>query len=270
MKIIISHDVDHLYVQDHLFKDLIIPKLWVRSLIQLCKGKINIRTFFYRILYIFSNRQNRIQEVMRKDEQYGIKSSFFFGMSNGLGMSYNLSRAIPYICDVKDKGFDVGVHGIEFKNYDEIKKEYDKFRSIIHADNFGIRMHYVRFDENTFEKLDKCGYLYDTTKFNKKEIEICAPYKVGNMWEFPLHIMDGYVFDDGELEKGIEKTIKIIKEANEKNMPYCTILFHDYLYNDKCYPTGKEWYDWLLKYLKENGYECVSYRDAIGELEELI
>lgn len=267
MKIIISHDVDHLYVQDHFFKDLIIPKLWVRSFIQLCTGKIGIKTFFNRIFCVFSKRQNRIKEVMDLDDKYGIRSSFFFGMRNGLGMSYSHKKVIPYICDVKARGFDVGVHGIEFVDYDEMKKEYNQFQNIIQEDYFGIRMHYVRFDESTFEKLDKCGYLYDTTEFNKKEVEINAPYKVGNLWEFPLHIMDGYVFNDGALENGIEKTKAIIQEAEKKGMPYCTILFHDYLYNEKCYPTGKAWYEWLLGYLKENSYEFISYRKAISELE---
>ena len=64
MKIIISHDVDHLYATDHLFKDLILEKLWVRSFLHLCSGKISLRTFFYRLTLLFHNRMHRIEEVM--------------------------------------------------------------------------------------------------------------------------------------------------------------------------------------------------------------
>lgn len=270
MKIIISHDVDHLYVQDHLLKDFIIPKLWIRSVLQLFRGKINFRTFFNRFLCVFSKRQNRIPEILNIDEKNGILSTFFFGMKNGLGMSYSIRKAKPYIDMVRTKKFDVGVHGIDYIDFERMKEEYRIFQQIGVLNNFGIRMHYVRFNRETFEKLEKCGYIFDTTYFNKKEIELLAPYKVGNMWEFPLHIMDGYVVNEGELEKGIERTKEIIKKAEENNMPYCTILFHDYLYNERCYPTEKAWYDWLLNYLKENNYEFISYREAIKELEKLI
>lgn len=39
MKIIVSHDVDHLYPSDHFLKDLILPKMWVRSFLHLCGEK---------------------------------------------------------------------------------------------------------------------------------------------------------------------------------------------------------------------------------------
>lgn len=44
--------------------------------------------------------------------------------------------------------------------------------------------------------------MYDTSEFNKEKLEIKAPYKVGDMWEFPLHIMDGYIMPFGDLETG--------------------------------------------------------------------
>lgn len=39
MKVIISHDVDHLFRDDH-YRDLIYPKLWVRSSLELIKESI--------------------------------------------------------------------------------------------------------------------------------------------------------------------------------------------------------------------------------------
>ena len=40
MKIIVSHDVDHLYGSDH-YKDLIYPKLWLRETLSLLKKITN-------------------------------------------------------------------------------------------------------------------------------------------------------------------------------------------------------------------------------------
>ena len=53
MKVIISHDVDHLFRDDH-YRDLIYPKLWVRSSLELIKRKYSVREWFYRMLTPFS------------------------------------------------------------------------------------------------------------------------------------------------------------------------------------------------------------------------
>lgn len=268
MKIIISHDVDHLYNRDHLFRDLIFQKLIIRSFFHLLKGKISFKTFFWRCVSVFERRLNRIDEIMQKDKTEGIPSAFFFGMSQGLGMSYKPSEAAEMIKKVQSNGFSVGVHGVEYQNFQNIEEEYRQFIKLSNQKEFGIRTHYVRFDENTFEKFAHAGYIYDTSEFNKRELEIKGPYKVGNMWEFPLHIMDGYIIPFGDLEQGKKNTISAIQKAEKKKMPYCTILFHDYQYNEKTYPDEKEWYDWLIGYLKKKDYEFVSYEDAILELEE--
>lgn len=269
MKIIISHDVDHLYPIDHLLHDLIIPKLWVRSVIHLFQGRISYKTFFNRLGYPFARRYHRIEEVIAKDKEYHIPSAFFFGMERGLGMSYGKKKAERYIHYVRQQGFDAGVHGIAYKDAVKIQKEHNDFRQLSGSGRFGIRMHYVRMDENTINILAESEYLFDTTEFDKSGRLFKPPYKIKEMWEFPLYIMDGYIMPPGDLEQGKINTLKAIKKAEAENLPYCTILFHDYQYNEQCYPDEKQWYDWLLDYLKENRYEFISYRDAIKELEEL-
>ena len=127
-------------------------------------------------------------------------------------------------------------------------------------------MHYVRFDsEITLKNLDKCGYVFDSSEFDKnKGFLIKEPYKVNNVWEFPLTIMDGYL--PPKLEDKIQKTKKIIKAAKDAALPYITILFHDVMFSNG-YDTDRKWYLWLVDYLKENNYEFISYKDAIKELE---
>ena len=267
MKIIVSHDVDHLYATDHLFKDLILEKLWVRSFLHLCTGRISLKTFLYRLTILFHNRMHHIDELMSFDHEHGIPSVFFFGMDNVLGMSYSQKKAAPVIKRVMDNGFDVGVHGVEYCDEMKIKKEHDDFAKLSGRASFGLRNHYVRFDEMTFAKMDKAGYPFDSTWFNKKELEIRAPYKVGNMWEFPLHIMDGYICFPGKLEEGLRDTKAAIRKAEEMGMPYCTILFHDYQYDDHYDPQMKCWYEEAVRFCEESGYGFISYRDAIEELE---
>lgn len=267
MKVIISHDVDHLYPSDHIFSDLIFPKLWVRSFIHFLKKKISFYVFVNRLLSVFSKRLNCIEEVMEFDRKNGVRSIFFFGMRNGLGMSYKQKMALPMIKLVTGNGFDVGVHGIAFDDFEAMKKEHDDFAYLSKIDSFGIRIHYVRFQEDTFINLNNCGYLYDSSWFNKNKLDIRGPFKIGGMWEFPLHIMDAYIDKPGNFVKGRMDTINAIRKAEDLGLPYCTVLFHDSNFNQKTYPQKKAWYEWLIRYFKKNGFEFISYKDAIEEME---
>lgn len=267
MKIIVSHDVDHLYATEHLCKDLILEKLWVRSFLYFLQGKISVRTFFCRLTLVFHNRMHRIHELMEFDRAHNIPSVFFFGMNNGLGMNYSKKHAKPIIQKVINQGFDVGVHGVDYRSRNEIQTEHDAFFELSGIEKFGIRMHYVRYDEGTFERLNDAGYLFDSTQFDKQMLEISAPYKVGRMWEFPLHIMDAYVCQPGDLEQGLKKTRDIIRRAEEQGVPYCTILFHDTQYDERYDPQMKAWYEETILFCEKQGYEFISYRDAICELE---
>ena len=267
MKIIISHDVDHLYASDHWIHDLIIPKLWIRSLLQFFRRQIRFSVLLHRLLYGFQKKWGYTEEVLEFDREHSIPSTFFFGMSRGLGMSYSLKAAERMIGYVNARKFDTGVHGIVYSDTSGIQEEYKRFKSIAGDRPYGIRMHYVRRDRNTLKRLAEAGYLFDSTEFDKNGVIMRGPYKINSMWEFPLHIMDGYVLQAGNVEQSRKNTIRILEKVKEQGIPYCTILFHDYYYNPRCYPQERDWYGWLVQYLEERGFEFISFKDAIKELE---
>ena len=267
MKIIISHDVDHLYATDHLFKDLFIEKMWVRSFLALCRKQVGADTFFYRLTLLLHNRMTRMDELMDFDEAHHIPSIYFFGMDNALGLSYSQKTAAEAIRRVLDRGFDAGVHGINYTDPDKMRQEHDAFAALSGLSAFGIRNHYVRFDGGTFQKLEQTGYAFDSTWYNKKALDIRAPYRVGKMWEFPLHIMDMYICKHGDIEGSLERTYAAIRRAEEQGMPYCTILFHDYQFDDRFDPQMKRWYTETVRFCEEMRYPFISYRDAVAELE---
>ena len=264
MKIIISHDVDHLYPSDHIFKDFIFPKLWIRSFFEFLKGEISFKCYLYRLFSIFDKRLNRMPEIIDFDKRKKIPSTFFFGMANLLGLSYNVKKAKLWIKFVMEKGFDVGVHGIDFEHP---QKEFETFKQISGLTHFGIRTHYVRYNSSTFNKFAETGYLFDCSEFNKLEIELKNVYKVNNMWEFPLHIMDGYILKNGQLDVAISTTKKVLKEAEANGVEYFSLLFHDYMYNDNTYPIQKKYYEWFVNYCEMNNYRFISYNLAINELK---
>ncbi len=266
MKAIISHDVDHITVWEH--KDLIVPKFVIKSTIEVLSGTIGAKDYALRYRDLLKNKWQNIEELIEFNKKESIPSTFFLGVNNGVGLVYSLENAKKWAKKIIEKGFDAGVHGIAFDNLKDMQKEFDIFKEISGSDKFGIRMHYLRNDSDTLTNLSKCGYLFDSTQY-----EIKDPYKIGDMWEFPLHIMDGYEIFQGKpwqylkIEKIKDLTKRKIDEIDAKNLKYITILFHDRYFNDS-FKTWKEWYFFVIDYLKQNDIEFISYKDAIKELEK--
>ena len=265
MKVIISHDVDHLYNTDHC-RDLYFPKLWFRSSMDLVRHKLTTKEWALQMAIPFKRKMHNLEELMQLDAEYGIPSTFFFGMASGLGMSYRQKTALPLIRQVQKRDFAVGVHGIAYSDYKMMKKEYDDFAALIGTKDFGIRIHYVRYDDSTFEKLSDIGYSFDTSEFDKAiGFTLKSPYKIGDMWEFPLNLMDSYLPYD--FEKAKEMTLKILQEAEQIKLPYLTALFHDNHFSEN-FGQYYKWYQWLLDYLKNKAHEFISFKQAIQLLEK--
>ena len=266
MKFIISHDVDHITVWEHK-KDLIIPKFLARNMIELMSGASSGKECCLRFTNLFKNKWHNIEDLIDFDGEEFIPSTFFIAVDNALGLDYSLKNAESFIKKILQKKFDVGLHGIAFDNLKDIKNEYYIFKKISKLNDFGIRMHYLRNNENTVEYLNKAGYIFDSTLYKLQN-----PFKVGNLWEFPLHIMDSYLFHKNShwqnqtLEQAKNATKRKIDEASKKDEKYITILFHSRSFNNS-FSSWKNWYIWVINYLKNNRFEFINYRDAIKELE---
>ena len=264
MKIIISHDVDHLYWNDHL-TDLFYPKLWLRESFALLRRRISVQEWALRMAIPFHRNLHHLQEVMQFDTVNGIPSTFFFGMANGLGLSYTHKQALKAIRQVQSGGFAAGVHGIAYDDAAAIQAEYQAFETLTGTAPTGIRMHYVRHTDRTEQLLSTAGYAFDSTVFDKSTgSSIQAPYPVGSMWEFPLTIMDTYLPYD--LRKAQAKTRQMLDQAVQKNIGYCTVLFHDTNYSP-AYQVYQDWYTWLIGHCQTEGFEFISFQEAIRELE---
>lgn len=272
MKVIISHDVDHLYTGEHWRKDLILEKFLVRSTLQLLKGEIPLVVLWERIKSVFRNRYCRIPEILEYDSEHKIPSTFFFGMANILGMSYSPKQAEPWIKYVVDRGFDAGVHAAIIDDFSEMMKEYNTFRNLNILESFGTRVHCVRYDNATFSKMAEIGYKFDSSEFNKNFIWLKQPYPVvaknGNrMWEFPLNVMDGYVLEHDE-KNAKAKVLDALDRAKREDCNYFTFLFHDIYFNEQTFPVWAGFYKWFVTMCEERKFEFISYNKAIEELEK--
>lgn len=268
MKAIVSHDIDHLTLSEHYLNDLIVPKYFLRSKIELFTGKISLTEFFNRVGDIFKNQWQHIESLHQFNTTHNVPTTYFIAVNKGLGLSYSQLQSTLWINKMLKMGCDVNVHGIEFENFEKINTEYSLFKSISKQENFGTRMHYIRKNANTLTNMAKAGYAFDSSEMSFK-----APYKIDTMWEFPFQIMDGYIIEKPKqwqsknLAQCCDETKKIIDKVVDLNLPYLGIDFHDRYFSD-AHKTWKDWYMWLIEYLASQQIEFVNFKQAIKELEK--
>lgn len=266
MKVIVSHDLDHITAWEHAW-DGVLAKFLIRSSLQLMSGSIELGEYGSRIAELVRNQWHNLDELIEFDRRNRIPSTFFIGMSRGLGMSYNRNAARSWIARFRDAGFDVGVHGLAYEKAVGIREEFEAFRALSGLTSFGIRMHYLRSSENTSHLLEKTGYLFDSTSMG-----VTHPLISGRLVEFPLAIMDVRVMyarggiNPVPLAEAQETTKLIIAKALEADLPYLTVLFHDRYYSG-CFKVWKQWYEWLIEYLQKKNIPFTSFRDAVAEFK---
>jgi len=267
MKAIVSHEIDHLILTEHYLKDLIVPKHFVRSYIELFAGKISIFEMFHRYGDVFSNQWQHIEALHEFNTKHKVPTTYFIRVNYGIGLSYTKQQATFWIHKMLQMGCEVGVHGIEFEYFEKINAEYTLFKDISKQTTFGTHMHYIRTNEQTFSNMAKAGYSFDSSEMSFK-----TPYKIGSMWEFPFQIMDGYIIERPKkwqcknFTQSCEETKKIIDKVVDLKLPYLGIDFHD-RYFSHSFKTWLNWYMWLVDYLKTIKIEFVNFNTAINELE---
>src|ERR1041385_2266906 len=123
MKAIISHDIDHFSLKEHLFKDMILSKFFVRSYLEFTKGKISIRELILRHSDLFTNKWQNIDELISFNKSYDVPTTFFIAVAKGLGLSYSNEQAAYWIQHIQKKGCYVGLHLIEYLDEEKIGYE---------------------------------------------------------------------------------------------------------------------------------------------------
>jgi hypothetical protein len=267
MKAIISHDIDHITVWEHFFRDLIVPKYIARMHIELFKSKISLREYTLRWSDLFKNKWQNVDELITFNNIHHIPSSFFIAANKGIGLNYSRSAAMVWIEQMKARKCEISLHGIEFSNQQKIDEERDIFKKMTGIEHFGIRMHYLKRTEETLKMMDNAGYKFDSTEHAFRD-----PFRIGRMWEFPFQIMDGWMIEHFKpwqslnIEQARDTTKKTIETAFEKNLQYLVVDFHD-RYFSHSFATWLEWYMWLIEHLKSHKVTFVNYDMAIKELE---
>lgn len=256
MKIILSHDIDHLNGLEH-WRDLYWPGVWFRGAIALFERKVSAKTYFERA--IPWQRLERIKEVLELDQSVGARPTFFVGMSNGLRLSYSQKAIQSHIDFLMARNIPVGLHGMAYDEFESMDAEHKFYYRLTEKKPVGIRNHYLRCSDNTLNFMSKIGYCFDSTTYNMQ-----PPFQVDEMWEFPITLMDVNLGVDTSLDEKKEKSISKYEEAINTNLPYFVLNFHDN-YFSAAYPSMKTWYAWFIRFLAQQ-HTFITFEDAIQEL----
>jgi len=215
--------------------------------------------------------------IMELEGRFGFKSSFYFmsGRNTKYDASYSIndSYIISLIKTLQGKGFEMGLHPSfnSYNNFQMLNLEKEKLEKASENVIFGGRQHYLRWKTpNTWRILEKAGLKYDTTlsfaDYEGFRCGICFPYKpfdvlenrVLNIWELPLIIMDGSLFNYQNLtpEEGFQRINGIINIVKEYQGVF-VLLWHNSSLDNLRYPGWIKVYEKTLEYLgRENVFNA--------------
>ncbi len=189
----------------------------------------------------------RIESLIKLDKRYGLISTFFLkgGGNTEYDDDYYKNNTIlkKIISSIKKYGNEIALHGSfnSFENLDIIKSEKKYLEKLSEDEIFGIRQHCLRFSiPKTWDIQEKAGFIYDSSLVFADNVGfkcgVCFPFKpfnlidnrILNIWEIPLIVMDGSLFDYQCLKPGdgFKIVVSLIKEVRKYNGIF-NLLWHN-------------------------------------------
>jgi len=214
------------------------------------------------------------------EKQHEVKSTWFF-LGQGIPhldayYSYKDIKISGVISKLSDAGHEIGLHGTigSAYNSEELQKNLSELQSVSEKTIKGIRQHWLNYYPKETGKIQsQSGLSYDTTlgfhDYAGFRNSYCYPFKlydfeqekIQDIWELPLVVMDGSLFDYQKLsDQQARREIGELKREIMKFNGIFTFLIHNNFVGAmsrelrKCHMM---FYEDLLKSVKKDGY--VSY-----------
>jgi hypothetical protein len=251
----LSHDVDRVK------KTFQAPYYALKNL-----AKGDLRGVSYQLASIFiKDSYWGFDKVMKIEEGYGVKSTFFFleeslpfnplrpsewGKSLGY-YSWDNDRVKKVIRELDLQGYEIGLHG-SFNSYKDerlLSNEKKKLEGILGHQVGGVRQHFLNMNESTWAMQKRAGFTYDSTFGSTKNIgfmnEKYYPFEpLGNGFtEVPLIIMDSCLMSKKDPRREFQK----ILETAEENRAFVTINWHQRVLNEDEYPGYSQIYREIIE-----------------------
>jgi len=191
-----------------------------------------------------------IPEYMEIEEEFGVRSTFFFRTF------YENGDVLDYKDDIKQlqkSNWEIGLHTdpSSIDNLDKIRLEKEKLESITGKQIVGNRVHFLNYNPELPNKLEKLGFNYDSSlrhskdRIDDKEMGYA---KINGIIEFPITLMDAYLFtymkiQEDKIISEFQKTLDLGRSLSENNV--ISVLWHDNVLKMK----GGRMYKQILEFL---------------------
>ena len=196
------------------------------------------------------NLYRNIPEYMEIEEKFDVRSTFFFRTF------YENGNVLDYEDDIKQLqklDWEIGLHTnpSSINDLDKIRLEKEKLESISGKQIIGNRVHYLNYNSELPEKLEKLGFSYDSSLRHSKDIideKEMGYSRINGIIEFPVTLMDAYLFTHMKIqENGIipefQKTLDLGRSLSENNV--ISVIWHDNVLKMK----GGRMYKQILEFL---------------------
>ena len=196
------------------------------------------------------NLYRNIPEYMEIEEKFDVRSTFFFRTF------YENGNVLDYEDDIKQLqklDWEIGLHTdpSSINDLDKIRLEKEKLESISGKQIIGNRVHYLNYNSELPEKLEKLGFSYDSSLRHSKNIideKEMGYSRINGIIEFPVTLMDAYLFTHMKIqEDGIipefQKTLDLGRSLSENNV--ISVIWHDNVLKMK----GGRMYKQILEFL---------------------
>ena len=191
-----------------------------------------------------------IPEYMEIEEKLGVRSTFFFRTI------YENGNLIDYEDDIKqlqESNWEIGLHTdpLSVGDIEKIRLEKEKLESITKKSIFGNRVHFLNYNSELLNKLEKLDFSYDSSlrhskdRIDEKEMGYS---RINGMIEFPVTLMDAYLFTYMKIKEEMivsefGKTLELGRSLSENNV--ISVIWHDNVLKMK----GGRMYQKILEFL---------------------
>jgi hypothetical protein len=252
----LTHDVDFAGMRNHKFDRTLLGFIYragIGSIIRLFKRRLSFRNMIRNwsallslpLVFLGIIKDFWIQFQQYSKIEANFPSTFFlspFKNKPGKGLTgeapkirsikYDINTLINEINYLLEHGFEIGVHGIDsWADVSLGKNEYEKVGQITGRSDLGIRMHWLYFNHDSPDLIEKAGYFYDST-FGYNE---AVGFRAGTLQAFrfpgtkelielPLHIQDTALFYPGRMNLSEPAAAEMIRKLIERAIRFGGIL----------------------------------------------
>jgi len=277
----LTHDVDFVGIRNHFFDHTMFGFLYralFGTLVDVLRRRAPFRKLVKNVkaaaslpfIYLGPGRDFWYQFERYMKIEKGLTSTFFvipFKRKAGEGFledgpkkrecKYDISDISSDIDYLVSKGHEVGLHGINaWISEKHARRELDRVRSSIGNASIGVRMHWLYFGENSFNHLDKAGFLYDSTYgyndavgYRAGTSQVFKPFIAQKMLELPLHIQDTALFYRGRMGLSETEAFGLIQQLLRNAKRYGGVLVINW--HHRSIGPERYWDDFYIKLLGE-------------------